>query len=208
MKGLTDTEYLAAFIAKDIAEAESLLQVGKVAEAEGIYIKTKAIVERAEASIKAEPMAWRLFWVELAYLLLILLAGYLTHKWPDYWLWTGLVTLHSGAAWFGALGGIAVGFYGLYSHVQARDFDAKYQLWYICKPIMGAIFGWFVFLVYFVGLISVQGFDAHIKTPLVPYAIAFLAGFSERFTIKIIDRLMQVLMTWEGEKSTGTPSKV
>jgi hypothetical protein len=72
---------------------------------------------------------------------------------------------------------------------------------------MGAIFGWFVFLVYFVGLVSVQGqTKLDVKTPEVPYAIAFLAGFSERFTIKIIDRMMQVITTWE-EKSEGQSNK-
>jgi hypothetical protein len=204
MKALKDTEYSAAVIDKGIAEAKNLLQSGKAAEAEQKYTETKILVERAEASIRAEPLAWKLLWIELAYLLLLLFLGYLTHKWPAYWLWAGFVTLHSGTAWFGALGGVAIGVYGIYGHVQARDFDPKYELWYICKPIMGAIFGWFVFLVYYVGFVAVQG-TVDIKNSLVLYVIAFLAGFSERFTIKIIDRLMQVLTTWE-EKPAGTPS--
>jgi len=204
MKALKDAEYSAAVIDKGITEAKSLLQAGKAAEAEQKYNETKLLVERAEASIRAEPLAWRLLWIELGYLLILLILGYVTHKWPAYWLWAGFVTLHSATAWFGALGGVAIALYGLYGHIQARDFDPKYQLWYVCKPIMGAIFGWFVFLIYFVGFVAVQG-SAHVENNLVLYAIAFLAGFSERFTIKIIDRLMQVLTTWE-EKPAGTPS--
>jgi hypothetical protein len=79
-------------------------------------------------------------------------------------------------------------------------------LWYLCKPIIGGIFGWFVFLIYYVGLISVQtDLKLHqVRTPELPLIIAFLAGFSERFTIRIIDRLMQVLTTWQDK---STPSK-
>jgi hypothetical protein len=108
--------------------------------------------------------------------------------------------MHLQTAWFGALGGIAIAIYGIYEHIRLRDFDPKYELWYICKPIIGAIFGWFVYLIYFIGLISVQGIDIEkvkIKYPEFPYLIAFLAGFSERFTLKMIDRLMEVLTTWK-----------
>ena len=78
------------------------------------------------------------------------------------------------------------------------------MLWYICKPLVGGIFGWFAFLIYYVGIISVQGIDMTRPDfkPELPFIIAFLAGFSERFTIKLIDRLMSVLLTIpeEGEK--------
>ncbi len=201
---LKDGDYSPTVIEKGIAEARSLLNEGKIAEAQQKYTETKTLLERVEASLRAEPLAWKLLWVELGYLLLLLFVGFLTHKWPTYWLWAGLITVHAAAAWFGALGGVAVGLYGLYSHIQARDFDPRYQLWYICKPIMGAIFGWFVFLVYFVGFIAVQG-ATDLSKPQVAYVVAFLAGFSERFTIKIIDRLMQVLTTWE-DQPTGSPS--
>lgn len=207
MKALKDIEYSAAVVDNGIAEAKRLLQAGRAAEAEQKYTETRKLVERAEASIRAEPLAWRLLWIELAYLLVLLFLGYLTHKWPAYWLWAGFVTLNAATAWYGALGGVAIGLYGIYTHIQARDFDPKYELWYICKPIMGAIFGWFVFLIYFVGFVAVQGGNARVENRLVLYAIAFLAGFSERFTIKIIDRLMELLTTWEGEeKSSATAS--
>jgi hypothetical protein len=70
-------------------------------------------------------------------------------------------------------------------HLQARD---------------GAIFGWFVVLIYYVGLVSTQGASPQVNSPQVPYAIAFLAGFSERFTTKTIDRLMTVLTGGDDKK--------
>ena len=33
-----------------------------------------------------------------------------------------------------------------------------------------------------------------ISRPELPFAVAFLAGFSERFTIQLIDKLMSVLL--------------
>lgn len=198
---LRDAQY-SAVIDKQIAEAKSLLQAEKTTEAEEKYIETKILVERAGASVHAEPLAWKLFWLELAYLLLLLWLGYVTHQWPTFSLWAKFRTLHAGTAWFGALGGVTIGLFGLYTHIQARDFDPKFKLWYISKPIMGAIFGWFVFLVFYVGLVAVQG-KTDQTNPLLLYVIAFLAGFSERFTIKIVDRIMEVLTTWE-EKPTST----
>jgi hypothetical protein len=116
------------------------------------------------------------------------------------------IGMHLQTVWFGALGGVTIAIYGIYEHIQLRDFDPKYELWYICKPLIGGIFGWFVYLIYFIGLVSVQGIDIKIKTPELPYVIAFLAGFSERFTLKMIDKLMGVLTTWQ-EKPSGDASK-
>jgi hypothetical protein len=71
---------------------------------------------------------------------------------------------------------------------------------------MGAIFGWFVFVVYYVGVISAQGNGSGptaINNPELAFLIAFLAGFSERFTIKTIDRFMTVLTVGEDPKKTA-----
>ncbi len=203
IKALNDKEYAAVVLEKGLSEARALLQAGKIDDAQQKYTETKTLMERAEASIQAEPLAWNLFWLELAYLAALLSIGYVTHEWRTYWLWEKFITLHAATAWFGALGGVTIGLFGLYTHIQARDFDAKFKLWYISKPIMGGIFGWFVFLVFYVGLVAVQQSMDH-TNPLLLYVIAFLAGFSERFTIRIVDRIMQVLTTWE-ENPTSTP---
>jgi hypothetical protein len=195
-KVLRDPEYFATVIEKGIGDGRALLIDGKTAEAEQKYIETKLLVEQAEASNRAEPLVWKLFRVELAYLIAVMSIGYLTYEWPNYWLWSKFITVQAGTAWFGALGGVTIGLFGLYTHIQLRNFDPKYQLWYICKPVVGAIFGWFVCMVYLVGLLATQNSLA-VSNPLLLYVIAFLAGFSERFTIKIVDRIMQLLTTWD-----------
>jgi hypothetical protein len=207
--------------AKKLKDAVSLQSItSQTTKARNLYGKDKADeaweacreaewkLEIAELSKDNEPLAWRLLWLEFSYLIVLLALGYLVYRFPEYFLWKNMArSIHIQTAWFGALGGVTIGLFGVYSHVQARDFDPKFQLWYISKPVMGAIFGWFVFLAYYLTLLSVQGpQEAGIKSPTLPFAIAFLAGFSERFTIRIIDRLMTVLTTWQ-EKTTPVPGE-
>jgi hypothetical protein len=188
-----------ADLESQLASARAQLQSGKLAEARDSHDKVFAAVCRGEASAHAEPMAWNLLWLEVAYLVLILGLGYVVKRYPHYPLWDGLIGFKSGAAWFGALGGVTIGIYGIYTHISAKDFDPTFRLWYVCKPVMGAIFGWFVFLVYYVGVLSATE-SVDIKKPELSYLIAFLAGFSERFTIKTIDRFMTVLTSGDDKK--------
>lgn len=183
-----------------IIEGRSMVLTGRFPEALALNSKVSAAIERAEASVRAEPLAWKLLWIEVSYLTVILALGYFVMRYPNYWLWSGLVGLSAKAAWFGAIGGVTIGLYGIYTHISAKDFDANFRLWYLCKPVMGAIFGWFVVLIYYVGLVSTQGASPQVNSPQVPYAIAFLAGFSERFTTKTIDRLMTVLTGGDDKK--------
>lgn len=185
---------------KLIEEGKLLFNQGNVTDSLKKYNEAKDKISAA-ISVRAEPLAARLLWIELAYLFVLLLLGYATLKWPDCGVWKGVISQSLQTAWFGALGGITIGIYGLYSHVQQKDFDPKYKLWYLCKPIIGAIFGWFVYLIFFLGLVAVQGMGDKMTKPELAFLIAFLAGFSERFTIKMIDKLMSVLTTWEGKET-------
>jgi len=208
-RNLKENDVVANPILKLIDEAESLFNSEKLPDSEEKYNEAKSKIETVEISHRAKPLTWKLFWIEMGYLVLLLFLGYLTNKWPNFTLWRELMTwpilMHLQTVWFGALGGITIAVYGIYEHIYKRDFDPKYELWYICKPIIGGIFGWFVYLIYYLGLVSVQGVEVNINTPEVPYLIAFLAGFSERFTLKMIDKLMSVLTTWE--QKSGTTSE-
>jgi hypothetical protein len=190
-----------------ISEAKKLFEEGKISEALQKYSQAIDKLEKAEISNASEPLAWKLLSMEIVFLIVILLAGYLTCQFPSFRLWKGFISYDIQTAYFGALGGVTIAIWGLVTHIQARDFDPKYQMWYICKPITGGIFGWFVCLIFYIGVISVQGMSSDsFQKPQLSFAIAFLAGFSERFTIKMIDRLMNVLMTWE-EKPKAAEGK-
>jgi hypothetical protein len=204
---LKQSEDFVEEITKLIADVELEVSKQNFQGALGVYTGALERIENAEVSLRSNALAWKLLWIEFGYLFLLLGVGYIAFMWSDFYLWKGLINLSSQTVWYGALGGVTISIYGIYSHIQLRNFDPKYKLWYICKPIMGGIFGWFVYLIYGLGFASVQGKSLdEIKTPQVAYLIAFLAGFSERFTIKMIDKLMAVLTTFE-EKPTGGDSK-
>ena len=202
VRALAETGFAFPDIVSQIADGRDRVASGRLPEAQALYTKASAGLDRAEASVRAEPLARRLLWVEVFYLLVILALGYITKRWPGYGLWAGLIGINAKAAWFGAVGGVTIGIYGVYSHIAAKDFDASFRLWYLCKPIVGAIFGWFVVLVYLVGVLTANadGKKLEPNNPDLAYLIAFLAGFSERFTIKTIDRFMTVLTSGD-EKS-------
>jgi len=206
-KGLSEKYGCYADIEAQIAAARTQITNGKLTDAQGAVEKVSVAVWRAQSSADAEPVAWLLLGIEIGFLVLILSLGYFVLRYPDYWLWKDLVGNNAKAAWFGALGGVTIGIYGLYTHISGKDFDRSFRLWYLCKPIMGAIFGWFVYLVYYVGVISAQGTssDGKIDKPQLAFLIAFLAGFSERFTIKTIDRFMTVLTVGEDPKKGSGP---
>jgi hypothetical protein len=194
-----------AEIEAQLSLARGQLASGAIGDARQSFDRATSAVRFAEASLKATPLAWQLLGTETVYLVLILVLGYLVKRYPDYWLWSQLVGNSAKAAWFGALGGVTIGIYGLYTHMSAKNFDASFKLWYLCKPVMGAIFGWFVYLVYYVGVVSAQANGTGpvgINNPDLAFLIAFLAGFSERFTIKTIDRFMTVLTVGEDPKKT------
>jgi len=207
IKALSQAGGCYADIEGQIDSARSQLTAANLAVAQATYAKAVAAVSRVETSAHAEPLAWKLLWIETGYLALILALGYFVKRYPDFWLWAGLVGLYAKAAWFGSLGGVTIGIYGLYTHISSKDFDPTFRLWYICKPVMGGIFGWFVVVAFYVGLVSAEGSAVHVNVPQVTYAIAFLAGFSERFTIKTIDRLMTVLTAGDDKDKNKDKSK-
>jgi len=103
--------------------------------------------------------------------------------------------------WTGALGGTTIAFWGIVKHTILLDFDDQFTLWYWFKPPLGAIFGLFSVIMVKAGLLSLQmgnANSAEVNT-LPLHVIAFLAGFSERFFIRLIDRVMTALFGGEGE---------
>jgi len=104
-----------------------------------------------------------------------------------------LVSYYHPYLWTGAIGGTTTVFWGLIKHRIDLDFDKIYTTWYILKPILGAITGVVSVLIVKAGMWSMQGPEALVKNELPLYVIAFLAGFSERFFIQLIDRVITAL---------------
>ena len=79
-------------------------------------------------------------------------------------------------------------------------FDRAYVIWYLLKPLLGAIMGVIAVLIVQAGFFALQG-DLEIKHPTSLLVLAFIGGFSERFFIQTIDRVITSLLG--GEKSAS-----
>jgi hypothetical protein len=93
----------------------------------------------------------------------------------------------------GALGGLTIAIWGLIEHSANLDFDRAYAVWYWLKPLLGAVMGLIAVFAVLAGLFAVEG-KQDIQSEKALYIVAFLAGFSERFFIRIIDKLMTTLL--------------
>jgi hypothetical protein len=98
---------------------------------------------------------------------------------------------------------VTIVIWGLIKHTVDLDFDTSYFAWYLFKPILGAVMGLIAVLVILGGFIAIQG-TAEPAGRLPLYIIAFLAGFSERFSIRIIDRVTTALF---GGEPTPPPAR-
>lgn len=104
----------------------------------------------------------------------------------------------------GAAGGVTIVIWGLIKHTVDLDFDTHYLAWYFFKPVLGAIMGLVAVLVILGGFLAIQGSSAPQASTLPLYIVAFLAGFSERFSIRILDRVMTAIFGGEPTPPTGS----
>ena len=102
-----------------------------------------------------------------------------------------------------ALGGVTIVVWGLIKHTIDLDFSRDYMGWYFFKPILGAVMGLIAVLVILAGFVAIQG-ELTPTSHLPLYIVAFLTGFSERFFIRIIDRVTTALF---GGEQTAPPDR-
>jgi len=100
--------------------------------------------------------------------------------------------------WLGMLGGTTIVLWGIVKHGTDMTFDRAYVIWYLLKPLLGAIMGVVAVLIVQAGFFTLQG-NLEIKNPTPLLVLSFIGGFSERFFIQVIDRVVTSLLG--GEKT-------
>jgi len=103
--------------------------------------------------------------------------------------------------WFGALGAVTISIYGIVDH--SENWQDKWNLWHIVRPIVGAILGTVAFLI-FVGVIQATGTTPTVTTTntgsnsvkiIVYLLVAFVVGFREETFRSLIKRVVDILLS-------------
>ncbi len=142
------------------------------------------------------------FGLELTYLVL-LMALFVVYR-TDHALRAALpVTLGPlpmGVVWFGAVGGVMAGLFGIYFH--NTDWDSGYDYWHYSRPFVGAVVGGVGALLYYVAIAI--GNKASVRPDaLTFYAVAFLLAFGDHAFQSLIHRVTKVLFG-PGDASSGS----
>ena len=153
-------------------------------------------------TLKAGPRTFIALDIFYVAVLVVLLISRQAH-----WLWIdrihnpigGIVPL--GVPWFGALGAVTISIYGVVDH--SHEWQAKWNLWHVIRPVVGAVLGTVAFLI-FVGLIQATGTRPTVVTSGSPgpsveavtyLIIAFVVGFREQTFRSLIQRVVDILLS-------------
>lgn len=93
-----------------------------------------------------------------------------------------------GVLWWGAVGAVLVGFYGIFFH--NKDWNQSYNPWHIARPITGMTLGSVSYLI-----LKSAGAGLQFE---VYYLLAFLVGFSERTFRDLLERTTKHLLGSSG----------
>ncbi len=103
---------------------------------------------------------------------------------------------------FGLLGGIISGYFTLNKHtVQERDFDPEHISWYLMNPLIGAVMGLLMTLVFGTGIVSTIGIGVFEQTgspivgqyPFLLWVMCFLAGYNQAVVLQLMARTFNML---------------
>jgi hypothetical protein len=93
---------------------------------------------------------------------------------------------------WGAIGGIFNGFWWLWQHASRRELRKVWYVWYAVLPIMGAILGALVYLIFLAGFITATG-ETQIKLQSFVMLLSALAGFSARWAVETLNNITKII---------------
>ncbi|MDO8530577.1 MAG: hypothetical protein Q7T26_00170 [Dehalococcoidia bacterium] len=125
-----------------------------------------------------------------------------------------------GAAWlpvtavlWGAMGGVLDALFALWQRFGERTFDARFWLWYVLNPALGAGLGIVVYLLSATGYLAVTG-GAHVAdgvaglprlNPNGVILLAFVAGFKQTMSYTVMNRTLSAVFNAGADRgATGS----
>jgi hypothetical protein len=103
-----------------------------------------------------------------------------------------LLWVPSWAFLWGAIGGIFNGFWWLWQHATLREVRKPWYIWYAVLPIMGAILGALVYLIYIAGFITATG-ETDLKSNFFAMLLSALAGFSAKWAVDLLNKVTDII---------------
>jgi hypothetical protein len=109
--------------------------------------------------------------------------------------------------WMGMLGGTTIVWWGIVKHAKELTFDSAFVIWYFLKPALGAVMGVVVVLIAEAGFVTLnENAPVSNQTPLL--VVAFIGGFSERFFINMIDKVVTAVLGGDTKTVEPAPAAV
>lgn len=115
---------------------------------------------------------------------------------------------------FGMLGALVNGYFNLNKHtVQERNFDPTHLSWYVMNPLIGAIMGLLMTLVFGTGIVSTIGISVFEQTqtavvgqyPFLLWVLCFLAGYNQNVVLRLLSRTFNMLRGEDDDDSGVLP---
>lgn len=154
------------------------------------------------------------FWLEVGYLLLLLVIAalyVLTWDEPQPLLLAGVLPI--GVPWFGAVGAVVISLEGIFAYAH-KGWDASYSYWHIGRPLFGAVLGIVAFFTYVLIIISSGSVPAFLdgheasrapKDYIVYYIVAFVVGYREETFRELIRRVTDLILK-PSDSSANVPA--
>jgi hypothetical protein len=143
-----------------------------------------------------------LFALELTFLLVLVVAPVVYFMWPELraHIPSSLGFVPIGVPYWGALGAVTSGMYGIYIH--NRKWDYSYDYWYCSLPLIGGVLGTAAYLIFIIA-IDTTGSKAKHSGLIVYYLVAFLIGYAQDNFHDLVTRATAVV--FGGGKSNPGP---
>ena len=155
--------------------------------------EASVLVNRAEESDRQRNLKVRLALFPVVWMLGLLGLQLLVRFLQSKDLFPVFSSQYFGYLWSGLIGGTTIVLWGIIKHSVELDFDHSYAIWYLLKPGIGAVMGVVAVLVTKAGFLSVEG-NVTLTNQIPLYLLAFVVGFSERFFIRILDRVVTAVL--------------
>lgn len=189
-----DSKKIAEECLQTLCQARVALTTDDEIETEYYITLTKSLLTRAKKSKEYQEthgkkiILYELLW--LAVLLLLIPIIIFRFKGEEAFVLVGVPIQYY--IW-GGVGGVIAGLYGFVKHTSQRSLDVQFIHWYYIKPVLGIIIGPIVYLL-FTCIVFAMGLDIDSSKPNLLILLACcIAGFSERFSLGMLDDVMDTI---------------